>query len=66
MESALIVNGSLWVQDGVNLIDGGVKKESVSLFRTIRFVFGCVLYVFDACWQWWKIALKNWRRLMCY
>lgn len=39
MESALIVNGSLWVQDGVNLIDGGVKKESVSLFRTIRFVF---------------------------
>jgi hypothetical protein len=55
MESALIVNGSLWVQDGVNMIDGGVKKESVSFFRIIRFVFGCVLYVFDSCWQWWKM-----------
>jgi hypothetical protein len=60
MESALIVNGSLWVQYGVvqvgvNMIDGGVKKESVSFFRIIRFVFGCVLYVFDACWKWWKM-----------
>jgi hypothetical protein len=40
------------------MIDGGVKKESVSFFRIIRFVFHCVLYVFDACWQWWKMHCK--------
>jgi hypothetical protein len=41
------------------------RKVFLSL-EQLGLFFGCVLYVFDACWQWWKIALKNWRRLMCY